>query len=243
MAAMDVEEDMDEVVVGDDEVSAQEDPLVQISTDHLIDPDETEEAGDAAMPAFAPISAMQAAGGKQFRRVLVPAHRYTPLRDQWMDIYTPVVEQMLLQIRFNPKRRCVELKTSPKTQDSGAIQKCSDFLRAFMLGFDVKDAIALLRLEDLYVDSFEIRDVKTLEGDHLSRAIGRICGQAGKTKFTIENTTKTRVVIADAKIHVLGAFQNIKIARDMIVRLILGSPPGKVYNMMRNIASRQRERF
>ncbi len=83
---------------------------MQISTDHLIDPDETEEAGDAAMPAFAPISAMQAAGGKQFRRVLVPAHRYTPLRDQWMDIYTPVVEQMLLQIRFNPKRRCVELK-------------------------------------------------------------------------------------------------------------------------------------
>jgi hypothetical protein len=45
------------------------------------------------------------------------------------------------------------------------------------------------------------------------------------------------------KIHVLGAFQNIKIARDMIVRLILGSPPGKVYNMMRNIASRQRDRF
>jgi RNA-binding protein PNO1 len=42
---------------------------------------------------------------------------------------------------------------------------------------------------------------------------------------------------------VLGAFQNIKIARDMIVRLILGSPPGKVYNMMRNIASRQRDRF
>ena len=36
--------------------------------------------------------------------------RYTPLREQWMEIYTPIVEQMQLQIRFNPKRRCVEIK-------------------------------------------------------------------------------------------------------------------------------------
>ncbi len=194
---------------------------------------------------FPPLSArnMRDGAGMQIRRIRCPPHRLTPLRSSWDNIVTPVVKHMKLQIRFNTKTRSVEIRESVHTDDPSAIQKAADYVQAFFLGFEVQDAVALLRLDDLFVDSFEIRDVKMLHGDHLSRAIGRIAGQEGKTRFAIENATKTRIIIADQHIHILGSFSNIKTARNAVCALILGAPPGKVYNQMKTVARRQRERY
>jgi len=61
-----------------------------------------------------------------------------------------LVENLKLQCRMNLKSRSVELRTSNATTDTGALQKGADFLKAFTLGFDVDDAIALLRLDGKY---------------------------------------------------------------------------------------------
>jgi len=44
------------------------------------------------------------------RRIPVPPHRYAPLKEKWLSIYTPIVEQLHLQMRFELKSRNVEIK-------------------------------------------------------------------------------------------------------------------------------------
>jgi RNA-binding protein PNO1 len=207
------------------------------------DGEESMAIDEEGRPRFAPAKDIDPAARVETRKIPVPPHRMTPLKQAWSSIYPPLVEHLKLQCRMNVARKTVELRTSKHTTESGALQKGEDFVKAFTLGFDVDDAIALLRLDDLYIETFEIKDVRTMHGDSQARAIGRIAGKDGKTKYAIENASRTRIVLADSKIHILGGFKNIHIARESIVSLILGKPPGKVYGNLRTVAARMKERF
>lgn len=232
------------------ESTVPEDVIIDVTTTVPIELDSTDNKSqgdlvvdDEGRPQFSADSNKYTPVKMERRAVAVPPHRFTPLKNAWPKVYFPLVDHLKLQVKMDLRRKRVLLRTSKETKDRSAVQKGDDFLRAFMLGFEIDDATALLRLDDLYIESFEIKDIKTLQGDHLSRAIGRIAGKDGKMKFAIENASRTRVVLADSKIHILGGFKNIKIARESVVSLILGKPPSKIYGNLRIVSSRMKERF
>mmetsp|Transcript_10817 Transcript_10817/g.15844 ORF Transcript_10817/g.15844 Transcript_10817/m.15844 type:complete len:234 (+) Transcript_10817:143-844(+) len=190
---------------------------------------------------------------KHKRSVPVPTNRVGALKKDWQAIYLPIVEKLHLDIRYNTKKNIVEIRTNknaPKIEIDGreldpakAIQKAADFVNAYVLGFELKDIVCLLRQDDFYVDSFKVNDVKYLSGDHLGRAIGRVAGAKGSTLFVIQNTTKTRIVLANDQVHILGKVTNINHAKRAVCDLILGAPPGSVYNRLKVLSARQKESF
>jgi RNA-binding protein PNO1 len=62
----------------------------------------------------------------------------TPLKKDWLKIYTPLVEHMKLQVRMNLRSKAVELRSCSETAEIGALQKGADFVRAYGLGFDLE---------------------------------------------------------------------------------------------------------
>ena len=107
----------------------------------------------------------------EVRKVPVPPHRMTPLKATWPKIYPPLVEHLKLQVRMNVKSKAVELRTSKHTTDTGALQKGADFVQAFCLGFDVEDSIALLRLDDLYIETFESKTLLFCSDDSEGKSL------------------------------------------------------------------------
>eukprot|EP01012_Entosiphon_sulcatum_P047129 TRINITY_DN637_c0_g1_i1.p1 TRINITY_DN637_c0_g1~~TRINITY_DN637_c0_g1_i1.p1 ORF type:complete len:194 (-),score=36.07 TRINITY_DN637_c0_g1_i1:119-700(-) len=161
--------------------------------------------------------------------VRVPFHRLAHVKQHWEEIYTPIVEQCKLEIRMNIKARTVDIRPSPETPDTNLVGKAAEFVRAVTLGFEVRDALALLRMEDIYIDTFEVGEVRqTLHDQALLRAVGRMAGTRGKTKFAVENLTRTRVVIDDKTVHVMGTDAQIKLARRALSELVCGAPADKV---------------
>ena len=111
------------------------------------------EVDEEGLPRFAPAKAENTIK-VEARKVPIPLHRMTPLKSNWSKIFPPLVEHLKLQVRMNLSARAVELRTSLLyTTDPGALQKGEDFVRAFCLGFDLEDAIAMLRLDDLYIET------------------------------------------------------------------------------------------
>lgn len=49
-------------------------------------------------------------------------------------------------------------QSSPETKDKLHVQRAADFIKAFMMGFELEDALAILRLDDIYLETFEIKD-------------------------------------------------------------------------------------
>lgn len=223
----------------------------------------------ATATAAVPVAEGQVPFTRESRSIKIPYHRFPPLKKVWMEVYKPIVEQCKLEIRMNLKTRAVDLRTSPLTASAaqmilpkGAaaavvdtaearqaqakvlLQKAEDFVKAVIAGFDVKDAIALIRMDDVYIEGFEVRDVRAnLQGDNLSRCIGRLSGSHGKTKYTIENVTRTRIVIADTHIWIMGTTQHIRVARDALCDLIRGSPAAKVYTRIRTVMNRVNDAY
>jgi len=68
----------------------------------------TQQDKPGVKPKFAPVTAYEENGKKiEFRRVPVPQHRMTPLKNAWLTLYQPVTEQLKLDMRMNLKTRKV----------------------------------------------------------------------------------------------------------------------------------------
>ena len=69
---------------------------------------------DDSAPSFAPLSASAqlTTAKSESRKIPIPPHRFGPLKNDWINIYSPLTEILGLQVRMNVQRKSVEIRVS-----------------------------------------------------------------------------------------------------------------------------------
>ncbi|ABO08606.1 KH domain-containing protein [Pyrobaculum calidifontis] len=108
-----------------------------------------------------------------------------------------------------------------------AVLKLREMARAVALGFTPQQALMLE--DDEYV--LAVVDLKeyTDKPNHLRRIKGRIIGEEGRAKHTIEQLAEVSMVVGDHYVAILGKLGDVEIAKRAVEMLIEGKKHSTVY--------------
>lgn len=106
-----------------------------------------------------------------------------------------------------------------------------EIIKAFGRGFDFENSLDLLD-EECFL---EVINVGEFTGKSKNRQVtlrGRVIGEGGRTKKTIEKYADVKIAIYGKTVSVIGKPQNIRIAGDAIEMILSGSKHNSVYRFL-----------
>ncbi|HID72908.1 TPA: RNA-processing protein [Candidatus Micrarchaeota archaeon] len=117
-----------------------------------------------------------------------------------------------------------------------SVMKAQEVVKAIGYGFPPQKAFRLLDEDQVLV----VIDLKRFAGDspnHLKRIKGRIIGENGKARRTLEEVTGTYIVVGEAHVAIIGGYEEAEIARRAVEMLVEGRRHSTVYRFLERAMS------
>lgn len=117
-----------------------------------------------------------------------------------------------------------------------AVLKLREMAKAVALGFTPEQAL-LLENDDYALAVVDLKEY-TDKPNHLRRIKGRIIGEEGRARRTIENLAEVHMVVGDSYVAILGKLEDVEIAKRAVEMLIEGKKHSTVYKYIQNAKGR-----
>ncbi|AIF82713.1 KH domain protein [Candidatus Nitrososphaera evergladensis SR1] len=118
--------------------------------------------------------------------------------------------------------------------------KAVEIISAISRGFSPQRAMRLLEEEEMLFQQIDLRDYTGRSPNALERVKGRIIGEGGKSRRTIEELSGASVSVYGHTVSLIGTYHEVRLATDAIDMLCRGSMHKSVYNMLQEARRRDK---
>ena len=116
-------------------------------------------------------------------------------------------------------------------EDSIGIFSAREIIKAIGRGFN-PDVASLLLKQDYCFEALNIGDYAGKSKKKMLRLRGRVIGEGGKTRRTIETLTETNMSVYGKTVSIIGTHANAALARKAIEGLLAGANHAAVYRSL-----------
>ncbi len=147
-------------------------------------------------------------------------------------------------LRELEKRGAVEILVKPEKGEFNEVELqgssenewlSEQVLRAIDLGFAPRIAMKLFA-ENNFLEIVDMGEAMHGKERAITRMKGRVIGSEGKIRKAIEEFTEASISISDdGRVGLLGGFEEVRLAKEAVLRLLEGAQHGGVLAFLRNV--------
>lgn len=164
--------------------------------------------------------------------IKIPADRIGVLIGKNGKVKHEIEEKCKVQIEIDSHNGDAMVSSAYESLPEMQPFKAIEVISAISKGFSPQRAYRLLSDEDLIFQVIDLKDYAGKSSNAMERVKGRIIGQNGKSRKTIEELSGAYVSVSGHTVSLIGEFEEVRLANDAIIMILKGSTHKTVYTML-----------
>jgi len=163
--------------------------------------------------------------------VKIPPDRLGAVIGKKGEVKRMLMERLGVKITVDTENGVVIIEPDAPGVRPDNIMKAAQVIRAISYGFPPEKAMRLLEDDQVLV----VVDLKQIVGDapnHLRRVKGRVIGEKGRARRTLEEMTGTDINVGDYEVAIIGDYERAIAAKKAVEMLVEGRMHSTVYKYL-----------
>jgi ribosomal RNA assembly protein len=145
-----------------------------------------------------------------------------------------IEDKCKVQIEIDSQNGDAVISSASATLSEMQPFKAMEIISAISRGFSPQRAYRLFDDEELMLQIIDLKDYTGKSANAMDRMKGRLIGQSGKSRKTIEELSGVYMSVSGHSVALIGKYEEVRLANDAVTMILKGSTHKTVYTMLQD---------